>query len=74
MKETNWMEKLMETARCNPRYQEKLDTAKNLEADFLALRDSLQEPQRQTLEAYLSACEELDHELLCTAVCLFREN
>ena len=68
------MEKLMARANCSSVYQEKLEEVKRLEPAFLALRDSLPEEQRQILESYLSACEELDHELLCTAVDLLRES
>lgn len=57
-------DELMDRAKYSSHYQTCLAEVKRLEPAFLALRDSLPEDQRQVLEAYLSACEEMDHALL----------
>ena len=74
MKEINWYEKLTELARHDHHYQACLAEVKRLEPGFLVLRDSLTGQQRQILDGYLSACEEMDHALLMLApmVCAMR--
>lgn len=67
MEQTNGYERLMELAKLDRHYQNCLAEVQRLEPSFLALRDSLPEEQRQVLEHYLSACEELDHALAVLA-------
>ena len=67
-----WMKELLEFVQEDPEYQEKLEAVKQAEPAFLALREMLTEGQRQVLDEYLSACEELDHELLSSAELLLR--
>ena len=59
---------LMELAKNDPNYQACLEEVRRWEPVYLALRDSLPEMQRRTLEKYISACEELDHVLLLLAL------
>ena len=72
MDQTEWMEELMELAKEDPEYQACLETVRNLEPEFLALRDGLTEDRRNVLDAYLSACEEMDHTMLSLAEHLTR--
>ena len=67
-----WMKELLEFVQEDPEYQEKLEAVKQTEPAFLALREMLTEEQRQVLDEYLSAWEELDHELLSSAELLLR--
>ena len=61
-------EKLMELAKKDPHYQACLEEVMRLEPIYLALRDTLPKMQRKVMEAYISACEELDHALLLLAM------
>ena len=72
METREWMEELTDAAREDPAYQACLAEAKRLEPAFLALRDSLSGPQRDILEGYLCACEEMDHALLSLTESLTR--
>ena len=65
--EQTWYEELLECAKGDPAYQACLKTVRNLEPEFLALRNALGEDQRNLLDGYLSACEEMDHALLMVA-------
>lgn len=67
MEKMKWYEELMKTAKSDRYYQTYLEEVQRLEPVYLALRDSLPEMKRRVLEAYLSACEELDHALLLLA-------
>lgn len=73
MEQAEWMKDLMEQAKKDPLYQSCLDDVKRLEPGFLALRDALREDRRNVLDAYLSACEELDHTLLLLAEQMTRQ-
>ena len=73
MDQTEWMEELLEWAKEDPEYQACLETVRDLEPEFLALRDALTEDRRNVLDAYLSACEEMDHALLSLAEHLTRQ-
>ena len=73
MDQTEWMEELLEWAKEDPEYQTCLETVRKLEPGFRSLRESLGENQRNILDAYLSACEEMDHALLCLAELLTRQ-
>ena len=42
-------------------YQQCLAEVKNRETAFLNIREMLAENQREQLDAYVSACEELEH-------------
>ena len=67
MIEKEWYIELIEKAKHDPYYQECLAEVKALEPMFLAVRFELPEMQQRALDAYISACEELDHALLMLA-------
>lgn len=48
-------------------YQELLAECLNAETDYLRVVDTLPEKERQIIERYLTACEELDHRKLSLA-------
>ena len=64
MDNTLWLEELMEKAKQDPYYQHCLTEVRQLEPMFLQIRNSLPEMRQKVLDAYISACEELDHALL----------
>ena len=70
----DWMNDLMALARCTPWYQECLENVKAAEPGFLAIRQTLSPAQQEQLDAYLSACEELDHCLTLLAYQVHRES
>ena len=47
-------------AKVYPVFQEALKTLQEVEAEFVALRESLPTEQRELLERYLTACENMD--------------
>ena len=59
----NWMDELTEQAKMDMLYLQSLTRVKETEPAFLALRDSLPEEQRELLDQYIAACEELEHAL-----------
>lgn len=67
MSEENWYKELTELAKTDPACRDSLEKVKQLEPEFLALCRELSPRQRQTAEAYLSACEEMDHALTALA-------
>ena len=54
-------------AKENKYYQKRLEAVQQLAPAYYALLDSLAPQQRQVLEDYLNACEDLDQELLSRA-------
>ena len=67
MEDNRWLEELTEKAKHDPYYQECLTEVRELEPMFLNIRSALPELQQKALDAYISACEELDHALLLLA-------
>ncbi len=67
MDKTVWFGELMKKAKYDPYYQECLMEVRELESMFLNIRSALPELQQKALDAYISACEELDHALLLLA-------
>ena len=67
MEKTAWLMELTEKAKHDPCYQQCLTEVRELEPMFLKIRSSLSELQQQALDAYIGACEELDHALLLLA-------
>ena len=61
-------EKLMELAKNDPNYQACLEEVRRWEPAYLALRESLPDMQKRSLENYISACEELDHAMFQLAL------
>lgn len=61
MKTTDWQKKLNALCGWDQRYQQSLAHLRELEEDYARLRSRLCRQDRETLDAYLSACEELDH-------------
>lgn len=68
MEEKIRMEQLEELCRKDSWYQQCLRKAEQLEPAFEQLRSSLDEGQREILDQYLMACEELDHARLLLAI------
>ena len=68
----DWIHDLMDLARCSPHYQNCLQDVQDTEPAFLAIRESLTPEQQEQLDAYLSACEELEHCLTLLAYQLHR--
>ena len=64
MNKNTWFKELTENAKYDPYYQQCLTEVRALEPLFLQIRGSLPEGQQKTLDAYISACEELDYALL----------
>ena len=59
-----WMDELTRLAKDDPWYQECLADVRRKETAFVKLRDALPQAQQQELDAYIAACEELEHALL----------
>ena len=59
---------LMELAKNDPNYQACLEEVRRWEPAYLALRESLPDIQKRSLENYISAWEELDHAMLRLAL------
>ena len=68
-----WEKKLSAIAAEDERYQNCLKEVWELEERFLRLRDMLSAPQRELLDRYIAACEELDHTTVCLAYQMGRE-
>ena len=67
MEDNRWLQELTEKAKYDSYYRQCLTEVRALEPMFLNIRSSLPEMQQKTLDAYISACEELDHALLMLA-------
>ena len=61
MEDQVWMDELNMICREDSLYQHWLARAEELEPAFELLRGVLSEGQRETLDQYIMACEELDH-------------
>ncbi|MBE6957789.1 MAG: hypothetical protein E7447_01370 [Ruminococcaceae bacterium] len=59
--------RLMLSAEQNVEYQKALQELKTVEEDYTALLESLSAEQREVLERYISACEEMDEALVFAA-------
>ena len=57
----DWTQELDAMAAADECYQNCLKEVQELEELFLRLREMLSTPQRELLDRYISACEELDH-------------
>jgi len=64
---TMWLERLTEKAKYDPYYQQCLTEVRELEPIFGKIRSALPVMQQKALDAYITACEELDHALLLLA-------
>lgn len=53
-------DEMVELTKNDKNYQEALDRVKRLEPAFLAVRESLNPEQQQTLDDYIAACEALE--------------
>ena len=69
----DWTQELAAMAAADECYQNCLKEVQELEEMFLRLRDMLTTPQRELLDRYISACEELDHTAVRLAYQLGRE-
>lgn len=61
MDEQNWMDALERMCGEDTWYQHWLTKAKELEPAYEQLREKLAEEDRQLLDRYLMACEEMDN-------------
>lgn len=61
-----WMDEMLASLQQNRNYLSALDRLKELDEAYSALRETLDEQARELLDAYISACEEID-DILCTA-------
>lgn len=61
MEEQNWEEELNQMCREDDRYQLGLASVEGWEAAYEQTRALLGEEQREILDQYVIACEELDH-------------
>lgn len=67
MDQMQWEEKLTQMASVDPWYQQLLRDCEEAEQDFLRIRASLPEADRELLDRYISLCEELGHRMTCLA-------
>ena len=68
-----WTQELAIRAAQDEHYQNCLQEVQELEEMYLRLREMLSIPQRELLDRYISACEELDHIMVQLAYQLGRE-
>lgn len=68
-----WTQELAIKAAQDKHYQNCLQEVQELEEMFLRLREMLSIPQRELLDRYIAACEELDHIMVQLAYQLGRE-
>ena len=61
MEEQAWAEEMLQLCRKNEWYQQWLQKAKDLEPGYEQIRGNLSEEQREILDRYIMACEEMDH-------------
>ena len=57
----NWEDRLDIIARHDPWHQECLGEVEKFTADFERIRNALSETDRELLDLYIAACEELEH-------------
>ena len=69
-----WMEELVQKAKWDVYYQQMLEKTKGKEAKFLKVRNSLPAEYQQSIDDYISCCEELDHILTWIAYNLGRKS
>lgn len=69
----DWEKVLADIAKQDEHYQNCLNEVQELEILFLRLREMLSPTQRELLDRYLSACDELDHAMVRLAYQLGRE-
>ena len=68
-----WINELIQRAAIDHQYQQMLEIVKGKEAKFLNVRNSLSPEQRDIIDDYIAACEELDHILTGIAYTLGKE-
>ncbi len=56
----NWAEEISVRCCLNQDYLDAMEELRRLEPDFVALREQLDEPRRESLDRYIAACEALD--------------
>ena len=67
MDQMQWEEKLTQMASVDPWYQQLLKECEEAEPEFLRIRASLPEADQETLDRYISLCEELGHRMTSLA-------
>lgn len=60
MKNIDMMNELLPILLCDEDYQYWMEQIRELEPDYLSIRDGLTEDQKDLLDAYISACESQD--------------
>lgn len=61
MEEQAWTEEVTQLCLRHEWYQRCLEKAKKLEPVYEQIRENLTEEQREFLDQYIMACEEMDH-------------
>ena len=69
----DWTKELIERAKTDILYQQMLAEVKTREIEFLNICQALSREQKQIIDDYIAACEELDHILAGIAYTLGRE-
>lgn len=64
MRKNDWIDLMYAKAGVDPAHQQCLAELEEWEPRFLSLRQRLSEEDRETLDMYISACEELQHHLI----------
>ena len=67
MQKEEFVQVLQTRAIADPYYNTLLAKVRALEPEFLAVRDTLSREQQETLDRYISACEELEYSLCLIA-------
>ena len=62
--------RLARRAALDPWYQQLLKECEEAEPEFLRIRDSLSDADQETLDHYITLCEELGHRMACLALSL----
>jgi len=63
MNQEQWENQLTQMAKNDPWYQELLKECEEAESDYLRIRNSLPQEDREKLDHYISLCEELGHRM-----------
>jgi len=70
----DWFSRIIEKTKTDFRYQECYQALQKTEEEFLQIRDALPPEQREQLNNYISACEEMDYIMLRLAYLVGKED
>ena len=65
MDQMQWENSLTQLAKTDLWYQQLLKDCEEAEPEFLRIRASLPEEDQETLDRYITLCEELGHRMAC---------